>query len=59
METTLNKEQLIEKLSDPEFKSWLLGARANYAPWFLKEIDQGNHLILTVVWNDFKKNERK
>lgn len=55
METTLNKEQLIEKLSDPGFKSWLLEARSNYADWFLNELDKGNHLILTVVWHDFKK----
>jgi len=55
VETTLNKEQLAEKLSDPDFKSWLLEARSNYAPWFLDALDEGNHLILTVVWHDFKK----
>ena len=55
METTLNKEQLAEKLTDPDFKSWLLEARANYTKDFLNELDKGNHLVLTVVWHDFKK----
>jgi len=55
VETTLNKEQLAEKLSDPDFKSWLLEARANYTKDFLNELDKGNHLVLTVAWHDFKK----